>query len=89
MTSGCTHAQTLPADGEGFIEGKDARGVLMRSGLDVQMLGTIWAEVDQDRRGKVTLPAGPGLPLLCYMPLCSPPLATRVLRRSSTPTSLR
>jgi hypothetical protein len=47
------HAQTLPLDGDGFLEGKEARGVLMRSGLDVQTLGTIWAEVDHERRGKV------------------------------------
>ena len=25
----------------------------MRSGLDVQALGTIWMEVDRDRRGRV------------------------------------
>eukprot|EP00047_Mylnosiga_fluctuans_P013755 m.33155 g.33155 ORF g.33155 m.33155 type:complete len:512 (+) comp5078_c0_seq1:47-1582(+) len=44
---------TLPVDGENFLDGKDARDVLMRSGLDTQTLGTIWMEVDQERRGKI------------------------------------
>lgn len=52
MQVACLTRQTLPAEG-GLVDGKEVRGVLMRSGLDVQVLGAIWMDVDQDRRGKV------------------------------------
>lgn len=46
-------AQTLPVDEDGLIDGKNVRGVLMTSELDVAVLGAIWMEVDQDHLGKV------------------------------------
>lgn len=44
---------TISVDDDGCVDGREVRGVLMRSGLDVQVLGQIWQDVDQEQRGKV------------------------------------
>eukprot|EP00048_Salpingoeca_helianthica_P024814 m.35581 g.35581 ORF g.35581 m.35581 type:complete len:129 (-) comp9602_c0_seq1:183-569(-) len=38
---------------EGLLHGKDARPVLMRSGLDTQTLGVIWMEIDVEQQGQI------------------------------------
>lgn len=45
--------ESLPQDEEGCLGGADIRPVLLTSGLEMQDLGGIWMEVDQDRRGKI------------------------------------
>eukprot|EP00043_Microstomoeca_roanoka_P010217 m.97205 g.97205 ORF g.97205 m.97205 type:complete len:584 (-) comp14821_c1_seq1:152-1903(-) len=45
--------EMVTADEEGCLGGQDVRPVLLRSGLDVGTLGTIWMEVDSDRRGRI------------------------------------
>lgn len=42
-------------DHEDCLGGADVRPVLMKSGLEVGILGRIWMEVDQARRGKIDL----------------------------------
>jgi len=46
---------SLPLSAAGFLEGKDARPVLMKSGLDMQILGKIWMEIDVEQRGQLDL----------------------------------
>lgn len=43
----------LTPDAEGLLGGADVRPVLMLSGLEMAQLGSIWMEVDQERRGKI------------------------------------
>eukprot|EP00045_Choanoeca_perplexa_P007736 m.71167 g.71167 ORF g.71167 m.71167 type:complete len:570 (-) comp14193_c0_seq1:29-1738(-) len=43
----------VPVDEESCISGAEARPLLLKSGLEVAMLGTIWMEVDSERRGKL------------------------------------
>eukprot|EP00054_Salpingoeca_dolichothecata_P002889 m.24387 g.24387 ORF g.24387 m.24387 type:complete len:566 (+) comp13373_c0_seq1:251-1948(+) len=45
--------QMCVRDNEGLIDGQEVRPILLRSGLDINTLGSIWMEVDQDRRGKI------------------------------------
>eukprot|EP00730_Choanoeca_flexa_P000580 TRINITY_DN10256_c0_g1_i1.p1 TRINITY_DN10256_c0_g1~~TRINITY_DN10256_c0_g1_i1.p1 ORF type:complete len:580 (+),score=144.33 TRINITY_DN10256_c0_g1_i1:76-1815(+) len=45
--------EQAPVDEDNCISGNDARPLLLKSGLEVATLGTIWMEVDSDRLGKL------------------------------------
>jgi len=46
---------TLPKDEENCLSGAAVRPVLMKSGLEIAMLGKVWMDVDSTRRGKIDL----------------------------------
>ncbi|EGD82107.1 hypothetical protein PTSG_02786 [Salpingoeca rosetta] len=45
--------EMVEQDDEGCLSGQGVRPVLLRSGLDINTLGSIWMEVDNERRGKI------------------------------------
>jgi hypothetical protein len=46
---------SLPKDEENCLSGAAIRPVLMKSGLEIAMLGKVWMDVDSTRRGKIDL----------------------------------
>jgi len=44
---------STPQDAERCLGGAEVRPALLRSGLDVNTLGKVWMEVDNERRGKI------------------------------------
>ena len=50
----CQHVWSLSTpDDEGCLDGGQMRNLMVMSGLDNAMLGTIWTMVDSEQRGKV------------------------------------
>ena len=45
--------QGTKKDEDGFMSGVDIRPTLLKSGLDTKSLGSIWMEIDEERKGKV------------------------------------